>query len=178
LCLLRQRHTACFAEDLEDVFPHVPIPARLRVFQDAVRIGREIRFVEAFSRAPGDAYVQPSFIRLETQPRGAVAAVEYESGSIVLCAGGSGRITGLPSPVWDFSVSGYRVLPRWLEARIGLPADLAFVRELRDICGRIAELIDLFAEADTVLEATPGDTLTREALGFESAGREADDRTG
>jgi hypothetical protein len=33
-----------------------------------------------------------------------------------------------------------------------LPADLALVRELRDICGRIAELIDLFAEADIVLE--------------------------
>jgi hypothetical protein len=36
----------------------------------------------------------------------------------------------------------------------GLPADLALLRELRDICGRIAELIDLFAEADIVLEST------------------------
>jgi hypothetical protein len=40
------------------------------------------------------------------------------------------------------------------------------VRELRDICGRIAELIDLFAEADIVLEATLSETLTREALGL------------
>ena len=57
-------------------------------------------------------------------------------------------------------------MPRWLEARVGLPADLALVRELRDICGRIAELIDLFARADNVLEATLHETLTREALGF------------
>ncbi|GIL03062.1 MAG: hypothetical protein BroJett030_29610 [Alphaproteobacteria bacterium] len=40
---------------------------------------------------------------------------------------------------------------------------------LRDICGRIAELIDLFAEADTVLESTLQETLTREALGFAAA---------
>ena len=57
-------------------------------------------------------------------------------------------------------------MPRWLEARIGLPADIALVRELRDICGRVAELIDLFAEADIVLEATLHESLTREAFGL------------
>jgi hypothetical protein len=55
----------------------------------------------------------------------------------------------------------------WLEARVGLPADITFVRELRDICGRIAELIDLFADADNVLESTLHETLTREALGLD-----------
>jgi hypothetical protein len=77
--------------------------------------------------------------------------------------------------VWNFSVSGYRILPRWLEDRIGLTVDAAFVRELRDICGRIAELIDLFAEADIVLRATLPDTLIREALGLATIGRGADD---
>ena len=70
--------------------------------------------------------------------------------------------------VWNFAVSGYRLLPHWIEGRVGLPADLNLVRELRDICGRIAELIDLFAEADIVLEATLHETLTREALGLDS----------
>lgn len=51
----------------------------------------------------------------------------------------------------------------------------ALVRELGDICGRIAELIDLFAEADSVLEATLHQTLTREALGFAPAGQEGND---
>jgi PAS domain-containing protein len=58
-------------------------------------------------------------------------------GEIMLSAEGSGRITGLLLAVWSFAVSGYRVLPRWIEARIGLPADFDFVRGLRDICGRI-----------------------------------------
>ena len=46
---------------------------------------------------------------------------------------------------------------------------------VRDICGRIAELIDLFAEADSVLDATLHETLTREALGFAPAGQDAND---
>jgi uncharacterized protein YjeT (DUF2065 family) len=176
LCLLSATsYTLRFAEDLEDVFPHVPFPARHPTFQNAVRIGREIRTVETFVRSPGEAYRRPHFVRVATQPRGAVVAVEYTDGAITLCEDGTGRITGLPQEVWNFSVSGYRLIPHWLEARIGLPADLALVRELRDICGRIAELIDLFAEADIVLEATLHETLTREALGLGPVGQDAND---
>jgi hypothetical protein len=177
LCLLSATsYSLRFAEDLEDVFPHVPFPHRPEVFQDAVRVGREVRAVETFDREPGAAYRRPDFVRIVTQPRGVVAPVEHADGEITLCDDGSGRITGLPHSVWTFSVSGYRVLPRWLEARVGLQADFALVRELRDICGRIAELIDLFAQADIVLEATLNETLTREALGFAPAGQDANDR--
>ncbi len=56
-----------------------------------------------------------------------------------------------------------------------MPADLALVRELRDICGRIAELIELFTEADIVLEATLQERLTREVLGIEPVGLDEDD---
>ena len=111
-------------------------------------------------------------MRVTSQPLSAVAGVDYADGEITLCADGTGRVTGLPEFVWNFSVSGYRLLPRWLEARIGLPADLELVRELRDICGRIAELVDLFAQADIVLEATLHQTLTREALGFDPVEQE------
>jgi predicted helicase len=167
LCLLSAAsYSLRFAEDLEDVFPHVPFPTDLDAFREAARIGSEIRAVETFARAPGEAYLRPGFARVETAPRGPMCAVEYADGAIVLCEDGSGRITGLPQEVWSFAVSGYRVLPRWIEWRKGILADFALVAELRDICGRIAELIDLFAEADTVLEATLAATLTREALGF------------
>lgn len=176
LCLLSATsYTLRFAEDLEDVFPHVPFPARHQDFRNAVRIGREIRAVQTFSRQPSEPYRRPDFVRLVTQSRGVVAAVQYADGEIILCGDGTGRITGLPGAVWNFAVSGYRVLPRWLEARVGVPADLGFIRELRDICGRVAELIDLCAEADTVLESTLDDTLTREALGLDPIEGGADD---
>ncbi len=167
LCLLSAKsYTLRFAEDLEDVFPHVPFPAELSTFNEAVRIGREIRAVETFARPPSQKYLPADRARVETEPLGAVASVELRDGAITLCSDGTGRITGIPQSVWSFAVSGYRVLPRWLEARVGIQADLSFARELRDICGRIAELIDLCDEADNVLESTLGATLTREALGF------------
>jgi predicted helicase len=176
LCLLSARSYAQrFAEDLEDVFPHVPFPSRLAVFENAVGLGRDIRAVETFAREPGDVYRRPDFVRVVTQPRGAVAPVEHADGEITLCSDGAGRIVGLPREVWEFAVSGYRLLPRWLEARVGLPADFALVSELRDICGRVAELIELFARADTVLDATLAETLTREALGIETDGQAGND---
>jgi hypothetical protein len=175
LCLLSAHSYARrFAEDLEDTFPHVPFPARDVIFGDATRIGREIRAVETFAREPSAAYRRPGFARVVTQPQGAVAAINYTDGGIVLCADGSGRITGIPDAVWSFAVSGYRLLPRWIESRVGLPADYDLLAELRDICSRIAELIDLFGEADNVLEATLHETLTRAELGL-AAGGQGDD---
>jgi predicted helicase len=106
-------YTLRFAEDLEDVFPHVPFPARHAIFEDAVRLGREIRAVEAFMRRPGEAYRRTDFVRLVSQPHGAVAPVEYADGAITLCGDGSGRITGLPQDVWNFSV---KAVPGHVEA--------------------------------------------------------------
>src|SRR5258708_13045256 len=122
LCLLSATsYTLRFAEDLEDVFPHVPFPARHAIFEDAVRVGREIRAVEAFLRQPGEAYRRPDFVRVVSRPHGAVAPVEYTDGAITLCGEGTGRITGLPQEVWNLSVSGYRLLPPWLQAPAGFP---------------------------------------------------------
>ena len=108
-----------------------------------------------------------------------VGTIRYHDGEIALCDDGTGRITGIPQAVWDFAVSGYRVLPRWIDGRKGLPADLALIRELRDVAARIAELIHRFDEADLVLNDTLADTLTREELGFpepvEAAEAEGDD---
>ena len=60
------------------------------------------------------------------------------------------------------------MLPRWIEARAGLPAENVSA-ELRDIAARIAELIHRFDEADLVLTATLADSLRREAIGFPGA---------
>lgn len=168
LCLLSaSSYTRRFAEDLEDVFPHIPFPADQEVFKDAVRIGREIRAVEIFARDPQPQFRPNTLARQANHVAGApVAPVAYADGEVTLGEDGSARLTGIPKEVWDFSVSGYRVLPRWIEGRIGQPADLALIRSFRDICARITELIHHFRAADIVLESTLADTLTREELGF------------
>ncbi|WGM38569.1 hypothetical protein AMEJIAPC_01472 [Caulobacter sp. NIBR1757] len=166
LCLLSgSSYTTHFAEDLEDVFPHVPFPADRSVFDDAARVGAEIRAVETFARVPSPQFLKGLAVN-ETAATGKLAAVEYEDGSIALCADGSGRIVNIPEAVWSFSVSGYRLLPRWLAAREGIELPDDFVPQVRDIVGRIAELIDLFVSADSILKRTLEDPLSREALGF------------
>lgn len=167
LCLLSATsYTRRFAEDLEDVFPHIPFPADHAVLMHATAIGREIRAVESFTRAPAK---QPaSFCRLASEPAqgGLLDSVTYREGEITLCADGTGCITGIPERVWGFAVSGYRVLPRWIDGRKGLPADLALIRELRDVAARIAEIMTHFDAADLVLNATLAHSLTRAELGF------------
>ncbi|MFM9935139.1 MAG: type ISP restriction/modification enzyme [Novosphingobium sp.] len=161
-------YTRRFAEDLEDVFPHIPFPADHDVLMRAVTVGRQIRTVETFARQPEARFRPAAFCRLATEPRAddVVGPATMRDGAIDLCPDGRGRITGIPDAVWSFAVSGYRVLPRWIEGRRGLPADLAFVRELRDVAARIAELIHRFDEADLVLNDTLADTLMRAELGF------------
>ena len=181
LCLLSARsYTRLFAEDLEDTFPHIPFPADPQVFAHAVAIGRAIRGLEAFQREPAEAFRPIDFCRIVGEPDETTRAgsVRYEDGTLHVWTHGDAAapgFTGLPQAVWEFSVSGYRVLPRWIEGRQGQPVDLALMRELRDVAARIHELLHWFAEADLVLEATLADTLTREELGFAAkAGEEAD----
>lgn len=169
LCLLSAKsYTSRFAEDLEDTFPHVPFPADPAVFARTVELGRAIRLLECFDADAVLPFKPKSFCKLASEPTGPVAGVDYADGAIALCADGSGRMTGIPPEVWGFSVSGYRVLPRWIEARRGLPAAEVW-QKFRDVAARIAGLIHHFAEADLVLQATLAHTLTRQELGFPEA---------
>ena len=163
-------YTLRFAEDLEDSFPHVPFPADRIVFEAAIAAGKEIREVETFSRPPSSEFLTAAIARIETTPVGKLRALSpgsWDEGSIVLCDDGTGKVSGIPASVWDFSVSGYRVLQKWLAGREGISVDNAFITEFRDITGRINELIHLFDEADLVLRDALNHTLTRRELGLE-----------
>jgi hypothetical protein len=159
-------YTLRFAEDLEDVFPHVPFPSDHTLFLEAAALGREIRAVETFARPPRAEFLNRGVARVESEATEALHASDWSEGEFFLCANRTGRVSGVSAGVWNFSVSGYRLLFRWLDARQGLPVDHALITALRDVVGRIAELIDLFARADHLLERALGATLSREALGL------------
>ncbi len=159
-------YTLRYAEDLEDVFPHIPFPSDYALFLEAVEVGREIRAVETFGRSPGAAFLTARAARIETEATGTLDASGWSEGELFLCANRTGRVSGISAEVWAFEVSGYRLLFRWLDARKGLPVDHALITGMRDVVGRIAELIDLFARADHFLERALPATLSREALGI------------
>lgn len=160
-------YTIRFAEDLEDTFPHIPFPASLETLNEAARIGAQIRALETFARAPDPDRLPEGFATLSSRPTGPLADAEWEDGELALCTDGSGVLAGISESVWTFAVSGYRVLPKWLTAREGQELDLPKIQEIRDIAGRIHELLHWFDQADLVLEAALGDTLSREELGLE-----------
>ena len=160
-------YTLLFAEDLENTFPHIPFPATVDVFNRAAAIGAEIRALETFARAPSSDYMPNGFCTWESRPTSPLVSQDnFAEGRVTLCDNGSGVMTGIPDAVWSFSVSGYRVLPRWLEAREGVALDYAMTGQIRDIAGRIQELVHWFDQAALVLEETLAHTLTREALGL------------
>lgn len=163
-------YTLRFAEDLEDVFPHVPFPADKRLFDRAAEVGKLIREVETFARSPAPEFLTSEIARIETAPHGRLADIGPESwseGDLILCANGSGKVSGIPRAVWEFAVSGYPLLPRWLAARKGVEVTHDFLTEFRDITGRINELIYRFDEADVVLQEALNHSLTRDQLGLE-----------
>jgi Type ISP C-terminal specificity domain len=148
--------------------PAYPFPSAHSVFERAAEIGREIRAVETFARKPGDAFLTPKLARQESDANGVLAdSIDLKDGEIILCADGPGRMSGIPEHIWQFAVSGYRLLPRWLGARAGQEVDRAFIKQVRDVAGRIAELIDLFDRADNVLVDALVETVTRKKLGLE-----------
>ena len=166
LCLLSaSSYTLRFAEDLEDMFPHVPFPADHGVFERAAQLGARIREIETFARIP-DALAAPAFVQLDTPPTaGATLKVSDPDGTtLTLCANGSGEVTALPEALWGFEVSGYPVLRRWLEGREGQVVNLALFDAFRDVCGRIADLVELYDTADTILEEALDSPLTRDAI--------------
>lgn len=172
LCLLSATsYTRRFAEDLEDTFPHIPFPADPAVFARAAAVGREIHALEAFQRDPAPEFRPKAFCKqaADTDDGAVIAEVAFSEGELSLWKGDGKAVTaftGLPEAVWTFSVSGYRVLPRWIDGRKGLPFTDALKTELRDVAARIHELIHWFAEADLVLEATLLKTISRTGLGF------------
>jgi hypothetical protein len=173
LCLLSAKsYSLDFAEDLEDVFPHIPFPAQHKVFLEAAALGEQIRAVETFSRPPSPEFLPVNRCRFSTPPKGKIISPTYADGSFEFCENGAGKATGIPAEVWHYSVSGYELLPRWIKGREGLEVDLALATELRDICGRIAELIDLAAKADKILAKTFKKVLDRAAFGLSPAASE------
>jgi Type ISP C-terminal specificity domain/N-6 DNA Methylase len=170
LCLLSAKsYSLDFAEDLEDVFPHIPFPAQHKVFLEAAALGEQIRAVETFARPPNAEFLSVNLCCFSTPPKGKIISPTYAYGNFELCENGAGKATGIPAEVWHYSVNGYELLPRWIKGREGLEVDLALATELRDICGRIAEMIDLSTKADKILAKTFKKVLDRAAFGLSPA---------
>jgi hypothetical protein len=162
LCLLSARtYSALFAADLEGAFPHVPFPRERATFDAAASLGADIRALETFTRAPAAAF---KVAKVQTTANGPIHASEWRDDAFTLCVDGSGLVTGVTAEVWNFSVSSYEVLPRWLRHREEQTVDYPTINMILDLCARIAELLDLMSKAEAILTAAIGNPLTKTAF--------------
>jgi hypothetical protein len=78
------------------------------------------------------------------------------------------RIANVSEGIWQFSVSGYQVLYRWLRARNGNEITAVLQRNILDTVGRIDESLHLFDEAYSILAEAVEASLTRAQIGLPS----------
>lgn len=165
-------YTTRFAHDLEDDFPHVPFPANPEAFLEAARIGARLRALQTFAEPPSEEFRRARLVGHASGPALDVPtpqrafAGDDEAGYVALLSDRSLRIANVSERVWQFSVSGYQVLYRWLRARNGDEITAVLQRNILDVVGRIDESLHLFDEADRVLAEAVETSLTRAQIGL------------
>jgi hypothetical protein len=169
--LSASKYTTRFAYDLEDDFPHVPFPADPAAFRRATHIGARIRALQTFAEPPAPEFCRARLVghaagRLDvpTPQRGFAAIAGI--GQIALVSDRSLRIDNVSERAWQFSISGYLVLYRWLRARNGQEVNAALQRQILDIVARIEELLHLCDQADALMTTAGEGSLTRRQIGL------------
>ena len=152
-------YTTRFAWDLQDSFPHIPFPADTGLFRRTAETGARIRGLQTYTAYPDERFflgrIQGRVAGpiLDVPPTRRAFARQGDEGTLALTASGDMRVASVPARVWDFAVSGYPVLDRWLRARRGQALDATMHRSVLELVARVGQLLYLFDEADALLEA-------------------------
>ena len=115
-----------FREALERPGPRAPVTADPKLFAEAVDVGEQLLWLQTYA----ERYRDPAASRAGRVPP--VAGLEwatsvttipadpgeirYDSTARILMVG-DGSVTGVQPEVWEFSVSGFPVVQRWLGSR-------------------------------------------------------------
>ena len=177
-------YTTRFAWDLEDDFPHIPFPADALLFRRAAELGARIRALQTFAADPDEHFFQG---RIQGRVAGPMLNVpqrrhaftwQGDEGTLTLTASGAMRVAGVPGRVWEFTISGYPVLYKWLSARRGQPLNATMHRSILGLVARLSHLMYLFDDADALLEEALEAPLSfgpRWRRGSGAAGSEGED---
>ena len=168
-----------FAVELQTPGPRLPLTAEPGLFARACEIGRRLLWAQTYTEryrdpAAGRSADLPAVPHLGwALPVAGIPADPREIGYDAVhheLQVGTGRVSGVRPEVWEFSVSGFEVLPKWLGSRtakgIGRsatrPAPLDLIRpttwadewndELLDLIRMLSATIDLQGDQADLLE--------------------------
>ena len=114
--------TKRFADELADIFEpaHIPITAEPDLFDRAVELGRELLWYHTWGELfqPDESPSLPAGSTGELAPiDGYPATFQYRPDEHILQVG-TGQFGPVSEEVWNFHVSGLKVLPSWLGYRM------------------------------------------------------------
>lgn len=136
-----------FWPELEVSAPRVPLTEDSEIAAEGARLGRLLR--AAWSKEAPNVGA-----RWEGAGHGPLGKVTFEAGEIRF---GNGRtIVGVPTGVWSFTVSQYKVLPEWLAARAHWNATISQAQETLKMISAVAELVRVGPELDALLDRLIG----------------------
>jgi hypothetical protein len=185
-------YTQRFLEELHVPGVRVPLTADTPLWDEAVRLGREVLWLHTY----GERLVDPAAGRPEGSPRlpterrprvvvqipdteaGMPTAIAYDPHTQVLEVG-AGRIARVPPEVWAYEVSGWKVLKRWFEYRKRSPrgrrsSKLDHVIPTRWRPAYTTELLNLLQVLGRLVDLQPdqADLLNRICAGAQITGSE------
>lgn len=115
-----------FREALATPGPRVPVTVHADLFVEVVATGRELLWLHTFTErfrdpAHGRGSQLPNvpglgWDRSVTHIPASPKEIRYDAVERVLHVG-DGKVSGVPNEAWEFSVSGLRVMERWLGSR-------------------------------------------------------------
>ena len=145
-----------FSEDLSVPGPRIPLTRDATLFTRAVALGCRLIALHTFGERFDNITIPHGKSRIlkAINPSPMPERFEYKEASVTLCIG-TGEVRPVSTEVWEFSVSGYAVLQRWLDFRMAKGAgkrtsDLDGIRPTSWPPQWTTELLDLI----WVLEAT------------------------
>lgn len=120
-------YVARYKEALKTPGPRVPLTADPALFERMVVHGKQLLWLQTFGDRFGDDTIPTSDIEWVAEPTrlpDGRADIEYDASAEVLRIA-DGRLRGVSKDVWEFSVSGMEIIPKWLGYRMARPAGRA-----------------------------------------------------
>lgn len=120
-------YTERFHEALETPGPRIPVTADPDLFAQMAKHGDKLIWLQTFGERSGTGTLPTSGVTWKAEPSrlpDAKADIKFDAATETLQVA-DGVLTGVPSEVWNFEVSGMDVIPKWLGYRMSKPAGRA-----------------------------------------------------
>ncbi len=120
-------YTERFRAALDTPGPRVPITSDSALFEQMVKHGRRLIWLQTFGDRFGTGALPTAGIEWKSEPTRLPESrtdIKYDADSETLHIA-DGELTGLPEGVWTFAVSGMAIVSKWLGYRMAKPAGRA-----------------------------------------------------